>query len=152
MASDDIYLRRDVYTADQRALIAEIRLGNEAVIKELNTRFSTLEAQFNTRFNKLETQFNKLEAQVVVLRGRIDAIESRIGGVEQQIASLQNYVSMGIAFIALIIGLSVFLAPITKIVSRFLKPQPNPQPQPQPQPTITIEQIEALIDAKLAAR
>ena len=141
MASDDIYLRRDVYTADQRALIAEIRLGNEAVIKELNTRFSTLEAQFNTRFNKLE-------AQVVVLRGRIDAIESRIGGVEQQIVSLQNYVSMGIAFIALIIGLSVFLAPITKIVSRFLKPQPNPQPQP----TITIEQIEALIDAKLAAR
>ncbi len=130
MASDDIYLRRDVYTADQRALIAEIRLGNEAVIKEFNTRFNTL------------------EAQVVVLRGRIDAIESRIGGVEQQIASLQNYVSMGIAFIALIIGLSVFIAPITKIVSRFLKPQPNPQPQP----TITIEQIEALIDAKLAAR
>lgn len=124
MASDDIYVRKDVYEADQRALIAEIKLGNEAVLKELRL--------FREEVNG---RFSKLEARVEVLTGRIDALERRMG-------SLENFTTIGIGVITVLIALATFAMPISRAMRMFWKPRPP----------ITLEQVEALINSKLEAR
>ena len=124
MASEDIYLRKDVYEADQRALIAEIRLGNNEILKV----FGEFREEVNSRFDKLE-------AKVEVLTGRVD-------GLERRMSSLENFVTAGISFIAMLVTLTVFLMPISRFMRRVWKPRQ----------TITLEQIEALIDAKIKAR
>ena len=145
MASDDIYLRKDVYEADQRALIAEIKLGNEAVLKELRL----FREEVNDRFAKVDSRFDKLEAKVEVVSGRVDGLERRMNGFERQIDALdhridriEGYVGTGIAFIAMLVTVVVFIEPISRFVRKIFKPEP----------TITLEQIEALIDSKLQAR
>ena len=138
MASDDIYLRKDVYEADQRALIAEIKLGNEAVLKELRL----FREEVNDRFAKVDSRFDKLEAKVEVLSGRVDGLERRIDALDHRIDRIEGYVGTGIAFIAMLVTVVVFIEPISRFVRKIFKPEP----------TITLEQIEALIDSKLQAR
>ena len=131
MASEDIYLRKDVYEADQRALLAEIKLGNNEILKVFDQHRSEMR-DFRGEVND---RFSKLEAQVVVLTGRVDGLERRIG-------SLENFVTAGISFIAMLVTLTVFLMPISRFMRRFWKPNP----------TITLGQVEELLNAKLAAR
>ena len=138
MASDDIYLRKDVYEADQRALIAEIKLGNEAVLKELRL----FREEVNDRFAKVDSRFDKLEAKVEVLSGRVDGLERRIDALDHRIDKIEDYVGTGVAFIAMLVTVVVFIEPISRFVRKIFKPEP----------TITLEQIEALIDSKLQAR
>ncbi|MBQ4431274.1 MAG: hypothetical protein II877_07195, partial [Synergistaceae bacterium] len=75
-----------------------------------------------------ESRFDKLEARVEVLSGRI--------------ASLETFVTASTTFITLLIGLAVFIMPISRALRKFWTPKPQ----------ITLEQIEALIDRKLEAR
>lgn len=171
MASDDVYLRKDVYAADQRAIIAEMQRGNaevlrvleqfrsenKAAISELRTEFTSkldenkaaieqlrsenkeainqLRTDMNDRFNQVDARIGKLESQVVVLSGRVDGLERRTN-------SLEVFVTAGIGFIAMLITLLVFIMPISRFMRRLWRPQP----------TITLEQVEALIDAKLSPK
>ena len=130
MASDDIYVRKDVYEADQRALRAEIRHGNEEVLKELR-RFRV----------ELNGKFSNLEAKFEVLNGKVSGLERRIDVLDHRIDRIEGYVGTGIAFIAMLVTVVVFIEPISRFVRKIFKPEP----------TITIEQIEALIDSKLKA-
>ena len=163
MASDDIYVRKDVYEADQRALRAEIRLGNEEVLKELrqfrveiNGKIEEVRAELNGKIEEVRTElngkitefreevnnrFSKLEAKVEVLTGRVDGLEMRINALDHRIDRIEGYVGTGIAFIAMLVTVVVFIEPISRFVRKIFKPEP----------TITIEQIEALIDSKLKA-
>lgn len=182
MASEDIYVRKDVYEAGQRAIIAEIQRGNAEILRviernnsELNLKLEQYRNETKVALEKLRSElsskleqyqneskaelekfkrevnsrFDKLEAQLVVLSGRVDALELRMGGLERRIDVQENsinrvdvHLGTGIAFIAMLIGLVVFLMPISRFMRRFWRPKP----------TITLEQIEALIDAKLSAK
>ena len=153
MASDDVYLRKDVYAADQRAIIAEMQRGNAEVLRVLEQfrsetkeainqlRSETKEAinQLRTdmyeRFNQVDARIGKLESQVVVLSGRVD-------GLERSMESLHSYWGIGVGFVSLVIVLVTFLKPISRYTRRFWKPKP----------LITLEQVEALIDAKLSPK
>ena len=190
MASDDIYIRKDVNEANQRAIIAEIQRGNAELLRviekhnsELNLKLeqyrneskaeleqfknevsgkleqyrneskTELEQFKNEVSGKLEqyrneskteleqskrevhSRFDKLEAQIVVLSGRVD-------GLEHRMSSLETFVTGGIGFIAMLITLVVFIMPVSRLITKLWKPKPE----------ITLEQIEALIDAKLSAR
>ena len=42
MASEDIYVRKDVYEADQRALIAVIEKGNAEILRVLERNYNDL--------------------------------------------------------------------------------------------------------------
>ena len=46
-ASDDVYLRRDVFEAKMDAFMAEIRLGNEQIRREMNDRFNVLDRKID---------------------------------------------------------------------------------------------------------
>ena len=142
MASEDVYLRKDVYEADQRALIAEIRLGNNEILRV----FGEFREEVNNRFNKFEHEvngrFDKLESRVDVLAGRVDGLERTVDRLDRRIDRIEGYVGTGIAFIAMLVTVVVFIAPISRLVRKIFRPEP----------TITLEQIEALIDAKLSGR
>lgn len=142
MASDDIYLRKDVYEADQRALIAEIRLGNGEILRvidqfkaEINSKFDQFRGEVNSQFGEVNSRFDKLEARVDVLAGRMD-------GLEHRMSSLEGYVGNGIAFIGIVVTLLVFIEPVAKRIRRIFK---HEKP-------LTREDVEAIIDAKLQAR
>ena len=164
MASDDIYLRKDVYEADQRALIAEIKLGNNELLKavrefreEINGRIDQTDRkieQVRTELNgridqtdrKIEQVRVELHGEIVQLRhdteSRFDKLEARVEVLSGRIASLETFVTASTTFITLLIGLAVFIMPISRALRKFWTPKPQ----------ITLEQIEALIDRKLEAR
>ena len=164
MASDDVYLRKDVYAADQRAIIAEMQRGNSEVLRVLEqfrsenkaaleqlrsenkaaleqlrsenkAAISELRTDMNDRFNQVDTRIGKLEAQVVVLSGRVRELE-------RSMTSMHSYWIIGISFVSLVIVIATVLQPMLRYIRMFWKPKP----------TITREQIEALIDAKLSTK
>ncbi len=147
MASDDIYLRKDVYEADQRAAKAESRLGYEEILKAIN--------QFKGEVN---SRFDKLEAKVEVLTGRVDGLEKRMDSFEARLDSIQTYVGIGIAFVTMVITLYTFLAPVMKAAKNFLNHLTN-EKKHESSPGLTAEQVreifhteaEAIIDSKLKA-
>ena len=162
MASDDVYLRKDVYEADQRAARAEIKLGNEEVLRaieqfriEINGKIEEFRAEVNDRFAKVDSRFDKLEARIDVLTGRVDGLEKRMDAFDSRLDSIQTYVGLGIAFVTMVITLYAFFAPLIKSAAKLFKPEPKPESSP----SITVEQVreifrteaEAIISSKLKA-
>lgn len=135
MTSDEIYVRKDVYAADQRALLAEIRLSHNEILKA----FDQFKSEVNSRFDKIDARFDKMEAQMLVVSGRVT-------NLERQVSSLENFVMIGISFIALLIGLLVFLMPISRLTARLTRRLWKPEE------SITLKQVEELINAKLQSR
>ncbi len=89
MASDDIYLRKDVYEADQRALRMEISLGNERILKaleqfrvEMNGKLDQFKTEVNDKFDKIDGKFEKVDSRFDKVEGRLDKIENRLDKVE----------------------------------------------------------------------
>ena len=153
MASDDVYLRKDVYAADQRAIIAEMQRGNAEVLRvleqfrsetkeainqlrsETKEAINQLRTDMNDRFNQVDARIGKLESQVVVLSGRVRELE-------RSMTSMHSYWIIGISFVSLVIVIATVLQPMLRYIRMFWKPKP----------TITLEQVEALIDAKLSPK
>ena len=90
MLSNDIntneFVRKDVYEADQRALMAEIKLGNAEILKKIDQ----LAIEVNGRIEKLET--------------KIEVINSRLDGLDARISDTHTYMGWGIAFIGIIVA------------------------------------------------
>ena len=120
MASDDIYVRKDVYEADQRALRAEIRLGNEEVLKELRQFRVEINGKIADFREEVNGRFSKLEARVDVLTGRVDGLERRIDALDHRIDRIEGYVGTGIAFIAMLVTVVVFIEPISRLALCFV--------------------------------
>ena len=97
-ASEDIYVRQDVFDAKMEALFN--RLHAEI-------------ADFRT----------EIKAEIAELSGRIDRLAGRIDGLEYKIDVLQTVVYWGFGILSLIIG-SFVLAPIVgSIVQNLRRPQ-----------------------------
>ena len=130
MASDDIYVRKDVYEADQRALIAEIRLGNEEILKALEQ----FKAEVNGKFEQISSRFDRLET-------RIDALDAKV-------EYTHTYMGWGFATLGIIVAIAVVILPASKMVKEFFRP------------SVTIEKVkeisraiaEEVVDARLQAR
>ena len=111
LLSNDInaneFVRKDVYEADQRALMAEIKLGNAEILK----RFDQIAAELHGRIDKLETK-------IEVIDYRLDALEGRVGDI-------QTYGAWGIAFIGIIVAVAVVALPVSEFFRKVFKPSIN---------------------------
>lgn len=100
MLSNDInineFVRKDVYEADQRALMTEIKLGNAEILK---------------RIDKLET--------------KIEVINSRLDGLDARISDTHTYMGWGIAFIGIIVAIAVVALPVSEFFRKIFKPSIN---------------------------
>lgn len=176
MASNDIYLRKDVYEADQRTAKAESALRDNEILKaierlrieingkieevriETNKRIDDFRVEVNDRFNQVDKRIDKLESRVDVLSGRMDIFEKRMDSFESRLDSIQTYVELGIAFITMIITLYTFLAPVMKAAKTFLNHLSN-ETKRDSSPGLTAEQVreifrseaEEIISSKLKA-
>ena len=106
MASDDIYLRKDVYEADQRALRMEISLGNERILKaleqfrvEMNGKLEQFRSEVNDKFSKVDIRLNSLETKFNALEAKVDDM-----GVyfNSRISDTHTYMGWGFATIGII--------------------------------------------------
>ena len=127
MASSDIYVRKDVYEADQRALIAEIRLANNEQLKKIEESFNTFKKEIDVRFNAVEKRLDRIETKVEVLTTRVEGVEKRIGDTH-------NFMMIGFA----LLGLMIAFMPIARFVKRWWR-----------RPVITVKKVEEMINAKL---
>lgn len=166
MASDDIYLRKDVYEADQRALRMEISLGNERILKALEEFRSEVNGKFDKidgKFEKVDSRFDKVEGRLDKIENRLDKVEGRLGRLETRFDSLETkvdyvasyldsrisdthtYMGWGFATIGIIVAIAVVVIPLTKLFKEFFKP------------SVTVEQVkeisrsiaEEVVNAKL---
>ena len=149
MASDDIYLRKDVYEADQRALRMEISLGNERILKaleqfrvEMNGKLDQFRSEVNDKFSKVDSRLNSLETKFNALEAKVDDM-----GVyfNSRISDTHTYMGWGFATIGIIVAIAVVVIPLTKLFKEFFKP------------SVTVEQVkeisrsiaEEVVNAKL---
>ena len=152
MASDDIYVRKDVYEADQRAAKAESRLGNEEVLKELrqfrveiNGKIAEFREEVNDRFAKVDSRFDKLETGFDALEARVDYMGNYL---DKRIDDTHTYMGWGFASIAIIVAFAVVVIPALKIVKEFFRP------------SVTVEKVkeisraiaEEVVESKLQPR
>ncbi|MBQ6982712.1 MAG: hypothetical protein IJQ15_09845, partial [Synergistaceae bacterium] len=134
MASDDIYLRKDVYEADQRALRMEISLGNERILKaleqfrvEINGKLDQFRSEVNDKFSKVDSRLNSLETKFNALEAKVDDM-----GVyfNSRISDTHTYMGWGFATIGIIVAIAVVVIPLTKLFKEFFKP------------SVTVEQVK----------
>ena len=120
MASSDVdvYVRKDVYEADQRALISEIRLMHNELLKKIDDKFEGVNARFD-----------RLERKVEVLTARVDNLNGRINDTHR-------FMFTGFALIGFIVAFVVFIQPLAKFLRNCFKPKFTPE---------QLEQIRELI-------
>ncbi|MBQ3647177.1 MAG: hypothetical protein IJM82_10075 [Synergistaceae bacterium] len=91
MLSNDIntneFVRKDVYEADQRALMAEIKLGNAEILK---------------RIDKLET--------------KIEVIDSRLNSLEKRVDNVKTYMGWGFSFVVIVIFITLLSLRVSKFL------------------------------------
>ena len=91
MLSNDIntneFVRKDVYEANQRALMAEIKLGNAEILK---------------RIDKLET--------------KIEVIDSRLNSLEKRVDNVKTYMGWGFSFVVIVIFITLLSLRVSKFL------------------------------------
>ena len=93
------YLRKDVFEAKMDALMAEIRLGNEQLRREIDKRFN----EVNERFSQVDM--------------KIESVKSDVKALNVRVGSLETVVYWGLALIGIILAapsLSEFLKSLRK--------------------------------------
>ena len=152
MASSDIYVRKDVYEADQRALIAELRLMHNELLmkidekfdafkKEVDKKFEAVDKKFdsfrnevNQKFEGVNQKFEGVNIRFERLERKIEVLTTRVEGVEQRISDTHNFMMIGFA----ILGLMIAFVPIARFIKRWWR-----------RPVITAKKVEEMINAKL---
>ena len=148
MASSDIYVRKDVYEADQRALIAEIRLMHNELLKKIDDKFDSFRKEVdqkfegvdqkfegvNQKFEGVNQKFEGINIRFERLERKIDVLTTRVEGVEKRIGDTHNFMMIGFA----LLGLMIAFMPIARFVKRWWR-----------RPVITVKKVEEMINAKL---
>ena len=120
--SDDIYLRKDVFEAKMDAFMAEIRLGNAEIKKDIEL----LDKKFEAKFNQLA---NRLEDRIAIVNTRIDDLHARISSVQMSV-----YFGFTMLMLALLVMFIVFAPSIADFLKNLRKP------------SVSFEDVERLIN------
>ena len=83
MASENEFVRKDVYEADQRALMAEIKLGNAEILKKIDQLAIEVNGRIDVLSEKLEHTTDSLTIAILDLDKRIDTMDKRIDDIRQ---------------------------------------------------------------------
>ena len=161
MASENEFVRKDVYEADQRALMSEIKLGNAEILKrfdqiaielngkiekintdlnnkidkvnaDLNSKIDKVNADLNSRIDKFETQVN---SRFDKLEARVEIIDANVQYLNKRLDDTQLYMSWILALIGILVAVAVVAVPY--FFRKIFKP------------SITLEQVEELINTKI---
>ena len=144
MTSNDnsVFIREDVFNARMDAFMAEIRLENEKLRNELNSKIENYQAQNERQFSEL--------------RGEIRVLSTRMDGLDNRMADLQNLISwsftLSAAFIAVIgIIISVFIAFAPSIWS-FVRRKRQPDLSREDVKSLVAEQVSEALKHYFTAR
>ena len=142
--SDDIYLRKDVFEAKMEAFMAEIRLGNaeikkdiELLDKKFEAKFDQLDRKIDSKIDQLDQKFeakfdqlaNRLEDRIAIVNTRIDDLHARISSVQMSV-----YFGFTMLMLALLVMFIVFAPSIADFLKNLRKP------------SVSFEDVERLIN------
>ena len=128
--SDDVYVRKDVFDVHMQSINAKLDMTLEQ-IKELREE---MKAQ--------RQDINDLMKAVSVMSGRIDGLDKRMDSLDKLIDSQQNYLYL----VLVILGIIVALPTVQKML------QGREERKEARKSFITLEDVERLIDAKMAGK
>lgn len=99
MTSNDsnIYIREDIFNARMDALMSQIRLDNERLRNELNSKIDSNTAQ--------------LQTQISVLSTRIDGLDNHMNDLQNSISWSFTIIAVFIAILGVLIGIIAAFAP-----------------------------------------
>ena len=99
MTSNDnnIYIREDVFNARMDSLMSQIRLDNEKLRNELNSKIDSNTAQ--------------LQAQISVISTRIDGLDNRMNDLQNSISWSFTIIAVFIAILGVLTGIIAAFAP-----------------------------------------
>ena len=120
------FVRKDVYEADQRALLAEIRLGNAEILK----RIERLEIEIDGKILKVNARIDNVETKIDAMNTRIDDMNTRLG-------ETHSVMGWGIGIMAAVIAFLLVISPVATFMKNLFRPP------------ITLEQIDELITKKI---
>ncbi|MBR1437897.1 MAG: hypothetical protein IJ587_05105 [Synergistaceae bacterium] len=159
-----VFIREDVFNARMDAFMSEIKLENEKLRNELNSKIDTVQSSLNSKIDTVQSSLNskidnvhssltsKIESyqaqnerQFSELRGEIKILSTRMDGLDARMADLQNSISwsftLAAAFIAVIgIIISVFIAFAPSIWS-FVKRKRQPELSRSDVKSLVAEQV-----------
>ncbi|MBQ6775339.1 MAG: hypothetical protein IJP53_02675 [Synergistaceae bacterium] len=133
------FVRKDVYEADQRALLAEIRLGNAEILKKIEQVEIVLDGKIERLRIEVNGRLDQLEEKIEATNARIDAVNVRIDDTSMRISDTHTYMGWGFGLMAAMIAFLVIISPAAGFFKKIFKP------------SITLEQIDELITARLQA-
>ena len=144
MTSNDnaVYIREDVFNARMDAFMATIRLENEKLRNELNSKIDGYQAQN-------EKQFSEIRSEIKVLSTRMDGLEYRMNDLQNSISWSFTLSAVFIAIIGIII--SVFIAVAPSIWS-FVKRTRRPETSRNDVKSLVAEQVSEALKNYFAAR
>ena len=166
MTSNDnsVFIREDVFNARMDAFMAEIRLENEKLRNELNSKIESVQTSLNSKIEGVQTSLNSKiegyqaqnERQFSELRGEIRVLSTRMDGLDNRMADLQNLISwsftLSAAFIAVIgIIISVFIAFAPSIWS-FVRRKRQPDLSREDVKSLVAEQVSEALKHYFTAR
>ena len=140
--SDDIYLRKDVFEAKMEAFMAEIRLGNAEIKKDIELLDQKFEAKFNQLDQKIDSKIDQLDQKFEAkfdqlanrLEDRIAIVNTRIDDVHTRINDVQTSVYWGFTLLALLFAFITFAPSIADFLKNLRKP------------SVSFEDVERLIN------
>lgn len=167
MASSDdsnIFIRKDVFDArmdrmemllektltemraDNERFRAEIKADNEKLRTELKADTNNLRAELKTDMNNLRTELKadinnlsaKTQEEIQGLRTEIRVVDERVSSLTTRVDTLQTTVYWGFALLTLFLGLTTFAPALLEFIKSLRKP------------SITVDEIQAMIDAAIA--
>ena len=136
------YLRVDVFDAKMEAFLSQIKLENEKLRNDLNSKIDNVQSILHSEIqgvkndlnNKIDNVKNDLHSEIQdvksdlntkfeVLTTRMDGLEARITDMQYSVSWQFNIVAILVAVIGVIIGASVSFAPsIWAFIKRIGKP------------------------------
>ena len=116
----EIYLRRDVFEAKMDAFMAEIRLGNEQLRREmqemearLDNKIQSVKSELHEEIqgvkSELKSDIHALEMQTAKLEARVSNVETRVGNVETMVQWILAILGIFAASLALVPSLLPWL-------------------------------------------
>ena len=128
-ASDDVYVRKDVFDAKMEAFMSEMRGGFQMLNAKIDAqsqrtddKFQSLEARMDEKFQSLETRMNE----------RFRGVDDKIQSLDTRISDLRN----GIYLWLVAIGLVATWPKVREIFRSMSSSSPS----------ITLEDVKRLIE------
>ena len=121
--SDDVYVRKDVFDVHMQSINAKL----DMMLEEMKAQ---------------RKDINDLMKAVSVMSGRIDGLDKRMDSLDKRIDGQQNYLYL----VLVILGIIVALPTVQKML------QWHEERKEVRKSFITLEDVERLIDAKMAGK